>query len=771
MANRRNRIIYASQSVFAEGRILYRVQTLGSSTTFNTTDIFELGQLNLTDVVDDSPEVAVTIDGFDYGSIYTMATLAKVPTTILNHNIRQSDGSTFDGVVGAFGDVSTGDLTDVAYSGLDAASGTGEANIVIKEEAESSDALAYLHGVQLIDFGRECGVSKGVDIWAPVQTECALGSTRAEIEFTKFLQDVFVNSVEFNYQSDDNSAENYAGETEKKVWFLNDARFLSWEEWHVGSLTGQIGASAMAAKSKLYLSLDASSNGAVATLEDGNIGFLKKTEVGRPAVLFTFSVGGGLTVGESKAVPVFDKAECVPSNAVEFFLYDSTDNSLEYYVNGIADTLDEVLPAGRSAFISGDKIYVLYVANQYAEEDTAARPVNADSSVVVGKYFAPISTDDVEDVGAVRQGQVEAYLVDPDLIFKQALTNATVTASGITFNSGVSSQVDLTKYVGLSLSVVDGPGKGGPAREITAAANNIVGDENQGSLTLGGSDWATIRLVEDTSETSTISGAYVTNLCGIDADYIGSDITIEVSSTPETRTVSGVDLVNNFIGISGASGAADDGSDILVSVEPTTASTILIGDYRLALRLQNVTFSADLTREMQKELGHLDPYARTLTLPIEFTVTIDTTAADLETYATFAGKLNKYENATLTDLDITDLFAKDNLAVVVMVYQQTDKEAGGSGIDRKVFSPDMFGDEYFVNGIRDVYSSTEGDLREYPLKTVIAQNLRITDEEFSHAQGDNATQTYGFRGTNELSALRGHVGVDLVTKVIESRGQ
>ena len=42
---RRNRIIYPSNSVWANGNVLYRVMTFGSTTTFNTEDIFELGQL------------------------------------------------------------------------------------------------------------------------------------------------------------------------------------------------------------------------------------------------------------------------------------------------------------------------------------------------------------------------------------------------------------------------------------------------------------------------------------------------------------------------------------------------------------------------------------------------------------------------------------------------------------------------------------------------------------------------------------------------------
>ncbi|MFA5396090.1 MAG: hypothetical protein WC346_08795 [Methanogenium sp.] len=52
MANR-NRIIYGSQSVWCNGEILYRIQQLGSTTTFTSEDIFELGHLDIIDVVDD----------------------------------------------------------------------------------------------------------------------------------------------------------------------------------------------------------------------------------------------------------------------------------------------------------------------------------------------------------------------------------------------------------------------------------------------------------------------------------------------------------------------------------------------------------------------------------------------------------------------------------------------------------------------------------------------------------------------------------------------
>jgi len=117
--------------------------------------------------------------------------------------------------------------------------------------------------------------------------------------------------------------------------------------------------------------------------------------------------------------------------------------------------------------------------------------------------------------------------------------------------------------------------------------------------------------------------------------------------------------------------------------------------------------------------------------------------------------------------------------------QQTDEEAGGVGSQRRVVTREMVGDEYFQRGSRFIYydgagNDPDGDPtgsptaipsqptkdnthRERPLKTVIAKDLRITDEAYNLTLGENATQTYGFRGTNRIFAVLGEVDVaDLV---------
>ena len=111
------------------------------------------------------------------------------------------------------------------------------------------------------------------------------------------------------------------------------------------------------------------------------------------------------------------------------------------------------------------------------------------------------------------------------------------------------------------------------------------------------------------------------------------------------------------------------------------------------------------------------------------------------------------------------------MRLVVMIYQQTDEEAGGTGLSRRVLSGDMFGDEHFVDGQRDIYTQTDGSQREYPLKTVIVSDLRPTEEEYSLSLGDNATQSFSYRGTNSEADVRGFIDIGLVVQNIESQGE
>jgi len=229
----RNRIIYASQSVIVDGKFLYRVQTLGSTSTFTSEDIFELGQLDVIDVVDDVPTVAITIDTNDWGSVYTAASLAGV------------------------------DSLD-----FDVSATSANANLTVDSGTGSN--LHYYHGVALADYGLEAAV---VNIWAPVQTEAALGTTSDTIEQTLYMSDCYVNSIELSYGAGANGTENYGLETDNKLWLLNDGRFVTQEEWDFTT----------AASGTIELSLADGTN-TIPTFSTQKTGFLLRDIDGNPAI-------------------------------------------------------------------------------------------------------------------------------------------------------------------------------------------------------------------------------------------------------------------------------------------------------------------------------------------------------------------------------------------------------------------------------------------------------------------------------------------------------
>ena len=174
-----------------------------------------------------------------------------------------------------------------------------------------------------------------------------------------------------------------------------------------------------------------------------------------------------------------------------------------------------------------------------------------------------------------------------------------------------------------------------------------------------------------------------------------------------------------------------------------------------AWRLTACTITSDLTREPLSELGHLGPYDRPLTLPVPITATIDTTAGDLEHWSRFSDRYSEFAADTMVEIDLADLTASEDLKLVVKVFAQTDEEAGGTGASRVVdTNSELVGQQYFNNGTAGTYSA---GAREYALKTIVVEHLKITDEAYTLDMGTNATQTFGFRSNNDLFVVKGDV--------------
>lgn len=512
----RNRIIYASQSVIVEGDFQYRVQTLGASTSFASTDLFELGQQDVIDVVDDVPTVSVTIDTNDWGTVRTSASFARV------------DSSNF----GVTATITTGNLVSK--------NGVADVN--------------FYHGVTLADYS---GAGSEFDLWAPVQAEASLGTHNDVVEQTMFMSRCFTTGISLNYSTGGESTENFTAETDNKTWFLNDGRFISQEEWTTPGTTFNLGL------------LDGTNQ--VASLSDANLAFLySDPDSGRRCLVVETATG------DRTYVPVIAGAITLTEAG-----YDAATNVV---------TLPVAIVPGAT-----DIVKIRYAADAYADG-------TGDSTSQKSNYFTPATdanTSDHSNVGGLRQGQVEIYLVDPD------------------------------------------------------------------------------------------------------------------SST----------------------------------------------DYQLALRLQSVDVSTSLSREGLLELGHLRAYDRPVNYPIEISTSVNTTAGDLETFAKFSGKDAEFAGNTLIDLSIDHLLAKDNLILVVMIYDQTDIEAGGTGANRKVLTDELAGRDYQVAGAVSTYAAVNlaAPEREYPLKTVIIPGLKSTSDGYNASVGSNATQTFAFKSSNKMAMVKGFV--------------
>jgi len=531
----RNRIIYGSQSVWCNGMVLYRVQTLGSTTTFTSEDIFELGAMDIIDVVDDVPAVAVTLNTNDFGDPITMAILAQVAEAKL---------------------AMSQTATNI------------NANLVVVSGTGFAETNVFLHGACLADFAIVCGNLPGVSIWAPVQSECDLGTSANNIDQTLYMDEVFVNSLEFGYTTGANATENYGAETDNKTWLLNDGRFINWEEV-VGSGGGFDGGNGN------YVALEATA----VELTDGEPGFLRTD------------------VNGARAVTVYDGTSVVKT-MTNYWVDADTSAKADKFV--FDKNNDRLYSPSNLPLYSTDKVFVLYASDAFG--------------ATAGEYFKAL--DDAsrpEGIGAIRQGQIEIYIVS-------------------------------------------------------------------------------------NSDTS----------------------------------------------------------------------------YDNAWRLTGCTITSDLTREPLAELGHLGPYDRPLTMPVPITITIDTTAGDLEHWSRFADRYSDFGD--MKDMDLADLMAEEDLTLIVKVFYQTDEEAGGTADKRKVIDGTELDDEWYFNAAAGTtstytqYNATAGNpATEYALKTIIVEHLKMTDEAYTLDMGTNATQTFGFRSTNDLYVVKGDLDISHITGVYKVR--
>ena len=241
------------------------------------------------------------------------------------------------------------------------------------DNANLKSGVTYLHGVSMADFAVTCGNLTGVTLWAPVQSECDIGTLADNIDQTLFLDEVYVNSLEFSYTTGANATENYGAETDNKMWLLNDGRFVNYFDVTISGGDASDG----------YIDLvdDAGMDidTVIPTLSTGNIGFLRKNTDGAPAVTHY-----NKSANTSTNVEVTTGA--VSANTT--FVYSAGEQRL--YLPDASPTVSET-----------DKVQIVIAADRY--------------STSVNSYFDLLVGDErPNEIGALRQGQIEIYIVDPD---------------------------------------------------------------------------------------------------------------------------------------------------------------------------------------------------------------------------------------------------------------------------------------------------------------------------------------------------------------------
>lgn len=178
-------------------------------------------------------------------------------------------------------------------------------------------------------------------------------------------------------------------------------------------------------------------------------------------------------------------------------------------------------------------------------------------------------------------------------------------------------------------------------------------------------------------------------------------------------------------------------------------------------RLQSANITVPLGREALLEIGHLKPFARPLTLPIQATVSVESLDHDLELFKRLAAK----EAATDSEIALTDLLKDKNL--VVKLYRWTDEERSEiEGLLKKnaVTNPYATNSSGICPAAGNFYGASpasglayKGKLVNtqdlYPQKVVIMKKLIPTGEAQSLAVGSNATQTFDFRADNTYWVL------------------
>lgn len=253
-----SRVRYTGTAPFIDDAQANRVQALGSSSRLTTEDMKELGTLNIVEVVDDVPQVDVSVDANENGTNELLGLLSNkgfgcqveavpsggaIGSLLLKVNpgrfyangqsilfegttvtatsggaqfvylIPQPSSATVSSKVGIGASVPAGNIQIATF--------TPSGGIV--SQANVTDSRSW-SSISALDFE----LAKA-DIFVPVkQSGDGLGGAVAR---TMYMERAFANNIDLSFQVSGVATASYRLETDNKRWFLNNASQMVVDEY------------------------------------------------------------------------------------------------------------------------------------------------------------------------------------------------------------------------------------------------------------------------------------------------------------------------------------------------------------------------------------------------------------------------------------------------------------------------------------------------------------------------------------------------------------
>lgn len=247
MANRPTRVRYSGVGAYVDDTQANRIQAFGSSSRLTTEDMKELGTLNIVEIVDDVPQVDVSIDQNENGTLDLFALLANRPygcqvvAVPAGNNIGSNQVKVLSGVYktasghpiffeGTTIAVPTGNGQQAVYLKPEVVGGAAAKVAVIAGSVPNggiplatvaaSDNIKQTDIVDTRPFGTVSHLDfelANVDIFVPVKQS----GSGDDVKRTMYMENAFLNNVDYSFQTQGVATSSYRLETDNKRWFLN----------------------------------------------------------------------------------------------------------------------------------------------------------------------------------------------------------------------------------------------------------------------------------------------------------------------------------------------------------------------------------------------------------------------------------------------------------------------------------------------------------------------------------------------------------------------